>query len=133
MSYIDSINNKEQFHYKNVVHQGTDSDDGVVINQMESGAQNVLIRWVSTLYDLNLQYLTHDQVVEITKEVRTSVIEDGNITLDFTKMKTAGYFDMEGSGADPTFIIDPRTIKPSRISGTKYFNLYMRLSERQEV
>lgn len=130
MAWIDSINSKKQYIFKDTSYKGIKDDNGTIVNQMESGKINYLKRWTTLQYDLILQYLNERECVEIIKEVNLSIRDDGTITLDRDKLKTSGLFDFKNDGLNPTFITDPTKLKIKRISGTKYFELTFTLEER---
>lgn len=133
MSYILSINSKPQMHFKTMTNKKNSNEDGIISNRMESGRPNYFTRWEDVLYDLTLQVLTKDELKKIRKEIGLSMINDGSITLDNTKLSKAGWFDFaELNGSDPHFYV---TAIPSqkRINGTDLWNLTINLSERIPV
>lgn len=137
MSYIIAINEMEQMYFKSVILQNnSNSDNGVIRSRMESGVPNYLMRWEDVLYDLNLQFITKENVIRIKNEVTLSMNMDGLITLDYKKMEKAGWFDFDltindNNETDPEFYVTDK-IQISRIVGTDLWEMKIKLSIRRE-
>jgi hypothetical protein len=131
MAYIPELSNLEQKHWKTMTpRQG--SGDGIITQILESGIPNSLLMYHDEAYDLILQYLTKQQVIDIKLGILNIVKnEHSQLTLPSTKAVLAGYFDYSSQGGDPTLIITGRTTI-SRVTGTDYWTLTIPLQERFE-
>lgn len=130
---ITAINNLQEYQIKSMKYDGIDDEEGAIFQKAESGEEFNVIRWLKHNFTLSLQYLSFQESETVIKQFIEAKRNRALATFQKSKISKKGYLDMKVIQGEPKFYFDLGEISPKQINGTPYYELTIKLSEREDL
>ena len=131
MITLTNVNALEGFKMKSCKYIGVnEKESSYVLQRTEGGTEYNMIRWIAHEYQINLQWLTANEIRTIIQDLQDAKRADETITISKNKLLARGYVDLKVTEGEPIFYFDLKYIKPKAVTGSDKYELEFKVFER---